>query len=769
MLRSRVSGDGLRSGSVRVRVTRDLGLFDVTMAALGAMVGAAIFLLVGAAYAVSGPLVLASLAVAASVAALAGMAYAELASGRPDASGGAYVWVRTAMPDPSGFLSGWLSWGGHMAASALGALGSGVFLVELVRPSALTSFFGPNPIEVSLAALGVLGLSAILHFARFHLPVRALGRLTLGKVLLIVLLAVVGIVSLSHPDPPRGFAVGAPTRPLDLMLGAGILFIAFQGFEVVAQLSDQVKRPEHSLPRGVFVALLLAFLIYAGFFIAILGNAPTSMLDGWPSCQACVGGSEDVVLLSIQFFLGQPYVREGFLIIGIVSMYGALNSNLTAAIKTSFSMARDGLLPGMFARIGRREVPPAAVALTFVGAGVLVFLTIETIAIIASLAFLGLFAFVHASVIALRRRERRSGPGFRVPLVPAVPMAAIALNLALGAVLWNFPARRDSPIPPGVFATFLGAAWVVIGLAYHSFGGRRGAVRPAPGASGSEVRDILATAEDRVELERYRVFLPLREFTDEALVELGARIAKARNAELSLLHVVEIPRNLPPKAIRFRYVDERIRGLQRLTRIGEHLGVDTRPVVKIGHKVYEIILDTIREEAVNLLVMGWRGERVEGDRRVLGSNIDYLIENAPCDVIVFKTQGLRKPLRRIVILTSPIWGLEGIDDLALILASTDHPVVEVVSLASDPAEAERLKQESLRFEGRAHERRVVVEPKIIYSTQWESEALRESAEASLLMIRASSPGGLRKFALGPVEDRIVKLAKCPVLILRKGG
>ncbi len=62
-----------------------------------------------------------------------------------------------------------------------------------------------------------------------------------------------------------------------------------------------------------------------------------------------------------------------------------------------------------------------------------------------------------------------------------------------------------------------------------------------------------------------------------------------------------------------------------------------------------------------------------------------------------------------------------------------------------------------------------MEPKIIYSTQWESEALRESAEASLLMIRASSPGGFRKFSLGPVEDRIVKLAKCPVLILRKGG
>jgi len=751
-----------------VRVTRDLGLFDITMAALGAMVGAAIFLLVGAAYSVAGPLVLLSLAVAALVAALAGMAYAELASGRPDASGGAYVWVRSALPAPSGFVSGWLSWGGHMAASALSALGLGIFLVELVRPSDESSFFGPNPLEVSLVALAVLALSAIAHFARVHLPIRALGRLTLGKILLIVLVAVLGVISVFQPGPPRGFAVGAPVSSLDLMLGAGVLFIAFQGFEVVAQLSDQVKHPESSVPRGVFLALLLAFLVYGGFFLAVLGNVPSDTLSGWPACGGCLGGSEDMVLSGIRHFVGGPYVRAVVLIIGIVSMYGALNSNLTAAIKTSFSMARDRLLPGSFARIGGREVPPAAVALTFVGAGFLVFLTIETIAILASLAFLGLFAFVHASVVALRRGERRSAPGFRVPLVPAVPMAAIALNLAVGALLWNYPARSDAPMPPGMLATLLGAVWLAIGLAYHWVGGRRAASGPAPPASAAEVRDILATSEDHVELERYRVFLPLREFEDEALVELGARIARAKNAELSLLHVVEIPRNLPPKAIRFRYVDDRIRGLQRLARIGEHMGVDTRPVVKIGHKVYEIILDTIREEAVNLLVMGWRGERIEGDRRVLGSNIDYLIENAPCDVIVFKTQGFRRPLRRIVVLTSPIWSLEGIDDLALILAAEDHPVVEVVALASDPSEAERLKQESTRFEGRAHERGVTVEPKVIYSTQWESEALRESAEASLLMIRATSPGGLRKFALGPVEDRIVKLAKCSVLILRKG-
>src|SRR5256712_1551750 len=359
------------------------------------------------------------------------MAYAELASGRPDASGGAYVWVRSALPAPSGFLSGWLSWGGHIAASALSALGLGIFLVELVRPSVQSSFFGPNPLEVSPGGVAVLALSAAAHFARVHLPLRALGRLTLGKILLIILVAVLGAISIFQPGPPRGFAVGAPVSSLELMLGAGVLFIAFQGFEVVAQLSDQVKHPESSVPRGVFLALLLAFLVYGGFFLAVLGNVPAGALSGWPACTACVGGSEDMVLLGVRYFqLGQPYIRDSVLIIGVVSMYGALNSNLTAAIKTSFSMARDRLLPGILARIGGREVPPAAVALTCVGAGLPAFLALPTIAVPAGLAFLRPFAVIHAPVCALRRGERRGAPRFPVPPGAPGPLGAASVNLA---------------------------------------------------------------------------------------------------------------------------------------------------------------------------------------------------------------------------------------------------------------------------------------------------------------------------------------------------
>ncbi len=756
-------------GSVRVRVSRDLGLFDVTMSAVGAMVGAAIFLLVGATFTVAGWWSFASVGLAAFIALLAGMAYAELASGRPDASGGAYIWVRSALPPPSGFLSGWLSWSAAMATASLSALGLGLFLLELARPSA--SYFAAAPFVVSIAGVFILAIAGVLHFARLHVSARALGKVTLVKVILILAILAVGLVVFLPSAPASSPADVVFPGAMGIVLGAGIFFIAFQGFEVVAQLSDQAKHPERTVPRGIFLAVGVSLALYLVFFLVILGNAPRVDLAGWPACPACHGPSEDTNFAALaNFALGQPWVRVAFLLLGIVSMYAALNASITSAVRTCFSMGRDGMLPAFLAKVGPREVPIFALLSTLVGAGVLLILSIETIAILAGLAFLGLFAFVQASVIALRRRERRSHPGFRMPLVPALPIVAIAVNLAVGALLVNYPAVAGSvlPISAGDAATYTGILWLAMGLIYHYFAGGREALRGAPALHRADLSTVLTTTEEHVELERYRVFLPLREFGDTELVDFGARVARARNGELSLLNVVEIPRNLPPKAIRFRYVDDRIRGLQRLAKIGGQHGVDTRPVVKIGYKVYEIILDTIREEAVNLLVMGWRGERVEGDRRILGSNIDYLIENAPCDVAVFKTKGLRHPLEKIVVLTSPIWSIEGIGDLALILAEEERPTIQVVSLVSEQSEADRIKAEAVTFLEKCHRLGVPVEHRIVYSRAWEPVAIQESAEASLLLVQASSPAGLRRYSLNPVEDRIVKLANCPVLILRKG-
>src|SRR3989454_12405614 len=123
------------SDTVRIKVTQDLGLRDVVILGLTAMVGAGIFVLSGTIARVAGVAAVLGIGMAAFVVLLNSLAYAELAGARPDAAGGGYGWVRATLPPPAGFLSGWLSWAGHLTAAALSAAGIGLladFLLDEV-------------------------------------------------------------------------------------------------------------------------------------------------------------------------------------------------------------------------------------------------------------------------------------------------------------------------------------------------------------------------------------------------------------------------------------------------------------------------------------------------------------------------------------------------------------------------------------------------------------------------------------------------------------
>ena len=780
------------SDTVRIKVPRDLGLRDVVMIGLGAMVGAGVFVLSGTVARVAGVAAVLGIGMAAFVVLLNSLAYSELAGARPDAAGGGYGWVRATLPPPTGFLAGWLSWAGHLAAAALSAAGIGLLadflLDEVVNVPGIPIgvVLAGGTYNVSEKALAVVVFLAFVAAGtrRSAAPTRRIPWAIVLKVGLIVAFIVAGAIALvTVPNLSAKF--GSPLSPgpvPGITLAAGMFFVAFQGFETIAQVSDRVKSPHRTVPAGIFAALGIAFVLYLGFYLVLLGNVPTDRA----SCSILTPTAWDCLAHGPRFFpepeLGSFFAASGipglyswpvvlFIVAAVVAMTTALPSNLASATRASFTMARDGNLPAPLRNVRETTRTPvnAQIAGGILGLLFLLPLSIEGLAAAAGILFLLLYTLVNFALIAERRRERAAARGFRVLLVPIVPALTAAVNLALAIDLYGFPKLSSEVAAPGQVAWYIVGLWLAIGLIYHYFAGGRTALTHVSGKPRVELLDILAAREDRFDPARYRVFLPLREFDDPDLVEFGAVVAKERDGELSLLNVVEIPGNLPPKAIKFRYVDDRIRGLQKLARIGERMGVDTRAVVKIANRVYEVILDTLKEEDVNLLVMGWRGERIEGDRRILGSNIDYLIENAPCDVVVFKTKGLRHPLGRIVVLSSPLWSVRGVDALALILAKNQRAKLRVLSIVEDPAKAEAIKADARGLLESALALGLDVEQKVVYSKAYEATALQESAEADLLLVRASPAGGLRRYALGPVEDRIAKLAKVPVLIYRKGA
>src|SRR3989449_6031077 len=273
------------SDTVRIKVPRDLGLRDVVLVGLGAMVGAGVVGLSGTVARGLGVAAILGIGMAAFVVFLNSLAYAELAGARPDAAGGGYGWVRGTLPGPSGFLSGWLSWAGHLTAAALSAVGIGLladFLLDQVLDVPwfpLSVPLGGGAYNVSGKAIAVLVyLAFVAASARRSAPpgrrTRWLGILKLS--LIVAFIGVAGVALFTVPDLSLKF--GAPLLPgpvPGITLAAGMFFVAFQGFETIAQASDRVKSPHRTIPAGIFAALAISVALYLAFYLVILGNVPT--------------------------------------------------------------------------------------------------------------------------------------------------------------------------------------------------------------------------------------------------------------------------------------------------------------------------------------------------------------------------------------------------------------------------------------------------------------------------------------------------------------
>ncbi|MEK6851933.1 MAG: universal stress protein, partial [Candidatus Thermoplasmatota archaeon] len=297
----------------------------------------------------------------------------------------------------------------------------------------------------------------------------------------------------------------------------------------------------------------------------------------------------------------------------------------------------------------------------------------------------------------------------------------------------------------------------------YPFRGREEIAKPLPGRI--DVAQLLAAEAPPVELEKYRVLVPLRDFENLDLVRLGAMFASARSGELAILNVLEIPKSLPPKAIRFHYVDERIKGLRKVERSVRDLGADTRTVVRIGHEPYEIVLRTIEEEDVNLLVLGWRGGRPDGELRILGSTIDYLVQRAPCSVVVARTKGLEHPVRSILLYARAADHAAGATELAAILAAVDRAkvtVLDVVEEGKPPRTDADAIAANLRRMG------LDVEVRRVAAKSPAEAAVAESANHGLLVLGAGERWALSRATFGPIVDDIATAAQCPVVLYRQG-
>jgi basic amino acid/polyamine antiporter, APA family len=593
-----------------VHLSREMKLMDATLIGVGAMIGAGIFVLTGIAAGVAGPGLIITFCLNGLVALFTAFSYAELGSCFHDAGGG-YLWVKEGLPKWNGFISGWMSWFAHAVACSLYALGFGAYfdlvLHELHIALPNLGFIAPQKILAVITAITF----AYVNFRGASETGKVGNFVTIAKVVILFIFIGFGINLLVHkPDWQSNFTPFMPYGWSGIFKAMGLTFIAFQGFEVISQCSEEIKNPKKNIPRAVFLSLVIVVPIYLLIAITALGTVQVPGITPWEY----LASYKETALVEVAktFFTGGGIM---LLIGGVISTMSALNATIYSSSRVAFAMGRDRNFPSFFGKVHKKNFTPHLSILfsLFIVVLIAVSLPIEDVASAADIMFLLLFLQVNITLIKLRKKRPDLDRGFFTPLFPYITIVGILLLLFLAIYMFNY-----SPT-----AWIVTIVWISIGLlVYKKYASKR---------------EIEFTRKikllEKLEKKEYKILVPL---ANKALVisltSVAEAIARKNNAEIILLHINEVKEGA---ALLAGTGDTAI--ANELFESAEEKLVDSnisvRSILNVSHKISQGIVNTAIEEECNFIILGRQKNPIYIER-FFSSIIDSTISKAPCEVAV---------------------------------------------------------------------------------------------------------------------------------------
>jgi len=594
-------------------LARDLGFLEAYTIGVGTMIGAGIFVLPGIVANNAGPAGMISFIIGGIVSLLTALSLSELATGMPKA-GGSYYYVNRAMGSFFGSVVGWSMWAGLMFATAFYMLGFGQYL---------TFFYGNIPV-----AWSALGMAALLIGVNYR-GVKEAGAL---QNLIVILLIGFILVFLSFgvfnidwgvfkPFNPNGWGAVAST--------AATVYVSFIGFEVIATSAEEIKNPGRNLPLSMIASVLTPMIFYVLVMLVSTGVLPVAELAGSNIPVADVASKYLGTIGALMMVIG-----------AVLATVSSANASILSAARVNFAMGRDKILTEWLNKVHDKFRTPfrailitGVVILLLIGIGV----GIETLADVASFLYLVTYALVHIAVIVMRRAGPEDyDPDFKLsswayPLIPLLGSVSCLVILA-----------QMRPL-----VLLIGGSIILVGILWYFGYAASRAIKP------SLVGDAIA-ARDRTPApnERYRIVVPVANpQTEQHLIKLGGAIgASYGEAEIVAASILEVPQQTSLQQ-GIQYEDERVKRQQdlldnaRSTAEEAGLGLRTRAIV--SHSISSAVLNVIKEERAQHLILGWSGKR-KRYQHILGSNIDRIVDEASCEISLVKAGD--QPTKNIVVL-----------------------------------------------------------------------------------------------------------------------
>jgi len=732
-----------------VSLSRDLGLFDVTMIGVGAMIGAGIFVLTGVAAGAAGPALVLAFLLNGIVAALTAMAYAELGSAFPEAGGG-YLWVKEALGGTQGFLGGWMSWFAHAVAGSLYALAFGSFASELYLMAGLPDF------GLSHQALK-LGFMTIIVIAFTYLNYRgasetgAVGNVvTMTKVVILALFCGFGLYAMvTHPEGwTTRFTEGfMPEGWSGVVVAMGLTFIAFEGYEIIAQSGEEIKDPKRNLPRATFISIGVVVVIYV--IVAFVAIGAITAPDGMRTYQF-LGEKGEIAIVEAASQI-MPFGAIILLISAVASTMSALIATTYSSSRVSFAMGRDFNLPTVFSKIHPvRHTPYWAVIISGILIAVMAWsLPIEDVAAAADLMFLFLFIQVNVSVLRLRLRRPDLDRGFVTPFFPFIPLIAIVAMIALAIFLYTF-----SPI-----GWYVGMAWIVIGMLLYW--GYFTKIEQLEKPKEILMEEVLVSKD-------YSVLVPVAtQGQAHILGQIGAILAKKYDGEVLALNIARVPPQLELSEGRI-FLREGRSSLEAVINEARRWDVPVHTMIRLGRNVAQAVRRTVEENASDLIVLGWPGY-TKTSGRAFGSVIDDIVNNPPADIAVVRYREYR-PLKRILV---PVAGGPNSHRAVRMAANMaevaqDGPaevtVLRVLRTGATQAELTRgHKDMAHSIEGIAYDFNL----KLVEGSDVTQTILEVAEDYDLIIIGATNEPMFKTLLVGNIPEQVALKAKVTTIMVKR--
>lgn len=382
---------------------RDIGLFGATALGIGAIIGSGIFIVTGIVAGMAGPAIVVSVLIAGVIALFSALSIAELGAYLP-VEGGTYAYARKLVSPFAGFTAGWIWVFSNIFVGAAVSLGFAQYF---------TTLFPAVPVKVIAVILCIAFI--VINYLGVKEATILNNLLVSIKVLILLFFVAFGLGFFN----PTNFSPPAPSGMTGILGGAALIFFAYTGFARVTIMAEEVRNPEKTIPRSMYLALAISTVIYILVSVVAVGMAGAGTLaqSGSPLADAMrVTGSPGAVLL---ISLG-----------AMIATASVLLTTIMGISRIVFAMARNNDLPKVFARVSPQfSTPHYAIWVT----GLLMIVAIlaaDLALVVAVSTFAMLLYYCIGNIAALRLPREKVLYSPVIPVAGALTCAGLAIFLS---------------------------------------------------------------------------------------------------------------------------------------------------------------------------------------------------------------------------------------------------------------------------------------------------------------------------------------------------